>query len=118
MTAVTVIDHLIYAAYRYQREMSPHIDPKRWSQQVFFDYDVPALEERYQRERAEDFLRRNPGDGPTCCDLASDGLACDCDDRLAEELDEAKLSDAQHEAKNADELDEYLNDLCNRRTPD
>ena len=52
-TVQEAIDDLVYAAYRYQREMSPHIDPKRWSQQVFFDYDVPALEERYQRETEE-----------------------------------------------------------------
>ena len=88
-----VIDNLIYAAYRRNREGSPHVEPERWGA-AFHGYDVAAMEERYQHER-------HATDGPYCCDLASDGLACDCADRL--------------EQKTADELDEYLNDLCNRR---
>ena len=103
-----MVENLIYAAYRHNRELSPHVEPERWGA-AFHGYDVAAMEERYQHER-------HATDGPHCCDLASDGLACDCADRLADELDEAKLRDASMEQKTADELDEYLNDLCNRRT--
>lgn len=64
--------------------------------------------------------------GPSCCDLASYGPANELEDGAClgcgrqwtgdDYCDEC--IDAQHEAKNADELDEYMNDLCNRRTPD
>lgn len=44
------ISDLVYAAYRHNRELSPHVEPERWVR-VFANDDVPALEERYQRER-------------------------------------------------------------------
>ena len=47
----TAIDNLVFAAYRFNRQNSPHVDPERWVR-VFVGYDVPALEERYQHERA------------------------------------------------------------------
>ena len=46
-TVLGAIDNLIFAAYRYNRQTSPDVEPERWAA-VFGDYDVEALEARYQ----------------------------------------------------------------------
>ena len=102
---------------------------------VCLEEERVAIELASRRVEETQLSQRDHSDtGPHCCDLASDGLACDCADNLADELEEECLGcgrrwtgagpvrdycdeclDAQYEAKNADELDEYMNDLCNRR---
>ena len=49
-TVYGAVDNLIFAAYRHNREISPDVEPGRWSA-VFRDYDVASLEARYQREQ-------------------------------------------------------------------
>ena len=91
MTNMTrVINDLIYVAYRYNREKTPDVEPERWSA-VFFDYDVPALEERYQRERSQATITCSRCGGPSSrndekfwsCDGAYPHL-CDGTRRAAE----------------------------------
>lgn len=42
-----LLNELIYASYKRQRELAPHISPQSWAMVL---PDVPAMERRYQQE--------------------------------------------------------------------
>lgn len=49
MTPESLLGDLIYASYRHNRELSPHIRPEAWAQVL---PNVPAMEARLQAEWA------------------------------------------------------------------
>lgn len=49
MTPQALMDELVYAAYAYNREHSPHISPLAWAKVL---PNVPAMEARYLVEKA------------------------------------------------------------------